>query len=176
MSTRFGWFFLTLVVGCTATGADRRGPASSDLEGSYAVTAYRSGACDGALTDSAAPYDWFELEVQDVVNVESLVLVPCESAESCSGSADDPLYFAEFDDFAASGETQTTSFDGQSCTFEWTLSTLDSDETGAVMVTTERSVVTGVDGIDIDDCFEQHDAFTGTRPCVGANELEGVLR
>lgn len=67
---------LLLTVGCLAEGADRRGPASSDLEGSYAVTACRAGACDAALTDANAPYDWFDLEVQEVFNVDSLALIP----------------------------------------------------------------------------------------------------
>lgn len=154
------------IVGC-ATSSDQRDPVSSDLEGLYAVSdrSVADGSCQAAPTPTSIDWGFFDVAVERVGGTETLVLEPCSSKSTCGPSVGEEVYFASFDDFEAHGEAQLTEFSGSTCTFEWHANTLEQDG-DLVVFTQEVSRVTGVDGIDLDDCFEQQDAWTGARPCV----------
>ncbi len=153
---------VVVLAGCGPTGADRREPLGSDLEGVYEVVAREHGDCASPAAAAIQPA-WFEVEVSRVGGENALVLTPCASEACASPGA--PTYFDSFDDFSASGEAKSTSFAGTTCTFDWYEDSLDAVG-GELVFTTRRSQVEGVDGVDLDDCFEQHDAWTGATPCV----------
>lgn len=160
------------LVGC-AVSSDREGPASSALEGLYDVDSYS--AADGScspLLPQASPFAHIRIDVERVGRLDTLVLRPCSSPDSCSDA--EAVYFAEWDDFAAFSSATETEFVGTTCTFRW-IETSIEDLDGELVVSSSISEVTGVDGIDLNDCLDQHDAWNGDTPCIGAEQFSAVL-
>lgn len=170
-----GLGLLLIVMACDEPGSsDRTGPSSTDLEGVYEVVDFQrtTGSCDGATEAATPDYAHFEVRFEDVFGFETLALVPCDGPSDCGGGLLTAVYFDSYSDSRASGTADITSHSSGECTLTWITSTLDAD--GAdVLLTVTREEIGGVSGIDLDDCIEQQEAWSASKPCVSIETTRG---
>ena len=180
------WLSLVCVMACSSVGGAGAGasgtqdgsrPDATDLEGTYEVTRWvadEAVGCPGPEVPILAPYPVFEVAVQDLFGVKSLVLYPCLSASSCDGDSYlESLLFESWSDTRADGSLISASHSGGACRLTWVEGTLEAID-GGVRFTTWAYQEEDVPGVDLDDCITQQDNWSGARTCMRVDIVEGV--